>query len=98
MNKKEYFGCVIVACFFTLLVNIGMVIHYSDNISKVFGYFITLIILPFIFASIPSTVIISVSSAKLSAKQKLWLYLWPFILIGLILTYYGLMLSYGGPH
>jgi hypothetical protein len=97
VNKKEFFAIVIVVCFFTVLINIPIVMYLSDDIAKVLGYLITLTVLPFAVATIPSTAILYATNAEFSPKQKVWLYLSPQLLIGCILCYYYLMLTYGGP-
>lgn len=97
MNKKEFFGLVIVACFFAVLLNIAITADFADNIAKVTGYLLTVIILPFLLASLPSFFILLLVKKKLSRKQKLWLFLWPYILVMLILAYLFYMLNYGVP-
>jgi hypothetical protein len=97
VNKKEFFALVLVACFFSVLINIALVIHFSDSIAKVLGYLVTLVVLPFIVALVPSCVILLAATKEFSRKQQICLFAYPMLLICFILVYYYWMLTYGGP-
>jgi hypothetical protein len=97
LNKKEFFASVFIGCFFAMLLNIAIAVNFADNIAEVIGYFLTVTLLPFILTIIPSLIILSISKAKLSTKQKWWLFLWPCILLAIIYIYFFFMLNYGGP-
>jgi hypothetical protein len=97
LNKKEFFGLVLVACFLAILLNLAIVTDFADSIAMVTGYLLTVTLLPFLLASLPSFLILLLAKEKLSSKQKLWLFLWPYIIVMFILVYVFYMLNYGGP-
>ena len=100
MERKIFFGLVLVACFFALLLNIAFATDYADSIAKVTGYLFTLTVLPFLLSVIPTAAILfmaQTNKSKLSNKQRLWLFIWPCLLVLIIHVYLFYMLSFGGP-
>ena len=97
MSKKEFVTTVVLVSFFVLLLNFAVTVHFSDDIAKVLGHLLTLVLLPFVIGVIPTSVFLLATRVKLSNKQATWLYVWPCIFTAAILLYFALMLNYGGP-
>ncbi|SMF19615.1 hypothetical protein SAMN02745866_01203 [Alteromonadaceae bacterium Bs31] len=80
MNKYLVSVLVIFLSIFSAALTYYHYIHTGDTVANYVGYFVSLVVLPILWAVIPALVIITIKFSALTNMQKWLLILFPLIL------------------
>jgi uncharacterized membrane protein YuzA (DUF378 family) len=96
MSKRKFWAVVLIVCFITHILCYFHFVYTGDTVAAIFGYFASLVVMPFAFIGVLAIALISF--LNFSTKQKWALFLAPTITLASFLVYFYYVIQYGGPH
>ncbi|WP_207308084.1 hypothetical protein, partial [Alteromonas sp. KUL42] len=98
MTKRMFWAVVFAICVLSHTLVYFHFVYTGDTVASVFGYLISLFVLPVAIIGVLVFALVSLSNLQFTTRQKWTLLLFPIFTMVSYLVYFYLVLQYGGPH